>query len=733
MDMKSTDLSARLLATENLSVVRGRVRTASFDIVNRVLTLPMWKDMTPEIEDMLVGHEVGHALYTGEKYMEPIKENTSMMSYLNVLEDVRIEKLIKRKYPGLRKRMNEGYKQLNERDFFGVQKVQNFDDLLLIDKINLYFKAGFQCGVSFDADEKVFVDRAERTETVEDVIELAKEVFEYSKQKAEEAKKQKMQLPQDSGGDEDEDENEGDFELDLDDMEEDDSQDIPQDKKAMSSPKPKPNPSKQEESQEVSDEELASKTERAFQDKLDDLADESTEYNYWKFVDSDGEKAVVGYKTILEQTKTPEQWQAEPDIRSYPYTYMSEEEYSKLSEKLAHELNQFKTESMRTVNYLVKEFEMKKSATLHKRAQVSKIGSLDMRKVYAYKLKDDLFKRVTTLPQGKNHGMIMLVDWSGSMGDVIEDTLKQVINLAMFCNRIQIPYRVLAFTSHYSDRRDYEVRVAEARKTREIRDRLAASGENYINCSDSFHLLELLSSKMSTSEFNTMVKRLVDPRFRWNDGYDLGGTPLNEGLVWCYQNIGSYIKSNQIEKMTLITLTDGEGSPLYALNRNSLDSYRNGYDSKGGWARIKTKHFIRDDLTQKTYEFTRDSAQQASTILQMTKDRYDISVVGFHICINRRGDLKSFMRSALPGYAGDTSTLVEAWRKEFRDNGFASVKNTGRDDLFLIPQSSTKIVEGDLEVDSDASAKSIARNFSKYLNVKKTSRVLLNRFVTLVA
>ena len=91
MDIQATDLSARLLATENLTVVRSNVPTASFDIKSRVLTLPMWKDMTPAIEDMLVGHEVGHALYTLDKYIKPIEENPKLKSYMNILEDVRIE------------------------------------------------------------------------------------------------------------------------------------------------------------------------------------------------------------------------------------------------------------------------------------------------------------------------------------------------------------------------------------------------------------------------------------------------------------------------------------------------------------------------------------------------------------------------------------------------------------------------------------------------------------------
>jgi len=188
MEMRASDLSARLLATENLSVVRARTRTASFDIKSRVLTLPMWKEMTPDIEDMLIGHEVGHALYTTEEYMTPIEQNPKLKGYLNILEDVRIEKLIKRKYPGLRKRMSDGYKQLNERDFFGVRALQSLDTLLLIDRINLYFKAGYFCGVKFSPQEKLFVERAERTETIEDVIALANDVYEYSKKDVEERK-----------------------------------------------------------------------------------------------------------------------------------------------------------------------------------------------------------------------------------------------------------------------------------------------------------------------------------------------------------------------------------------------------------------------------------------------------------------------------------------------------------------------------------------------------------------
>ena len=731
MQIQATDLSARLLATENLSVVRARSRTASFDVKSRVLTLPMWKDMTPEIEDMLVGHEVGHALYTdGDQYFEPIRQNPKMMSYLNILEDVRIEKLIKRKYPGLRKRMNEGYKQLNDRDFFGVKQVQNLDDLLLIDKINLYFKAGFSCGVTFTPDEKVFVNRAEKTETVQEVIALANEVYAYSKEQAEAKKKQQQQelTPEDLEDAQDK-EPEGEFDdddFDFDDFDDQDEDDTDLKPKKQSKPSKE---EKKEEQEDVSSDEtesepdLESKTEKNFAKQLEDLADDTTEYFYHELDTEYYESPIIGYRRILSETKV--NWTSDTPTK----------DELELVAKDNSEYEKFKTETTRAVNYLVKEFEMRKSAQLYKRAQVAKSGSLDMKKIYAYKLQDDLFKRVTVLPEGKNHGMLFLLDWSGSMDGVIEDTLKQVINLAMFCTRINIPYRVLAFTTQYSDSDIHNLTTADHLKIRDFQTskRLKQEGKNVLSNADHgrFHLLEFFSNKMSTSEFHSMAKRILHRKFQWNKGYSMGGTPLNEALAWVYLNIGDYIKQNSIEKMTLITLTDGEGGSLHSTVGLEEDTHT--YDENRQYKKVKRKHFIRDAVTQKTYEFSRYAGIQTETLLRMIKDRHDIMSVGFYICRNSRNELGSAIRANLPKFTGDYYNQIDIWRKAFKADGFASVKNTGRDDLFIVPQESTKIKEGEMSVTSDASAKAIASKFSRFLNNKKTSRVLLNRFIGYVA
>ena len=730
MEIKASDISARLLATENLSVVRANAKTASFDIVSRVLTIPLWKNMTPEIEDMLIAHEVGHALYTGMEYMTPIKEFPKLKSYMNVLEDVRIEKLIKRTYPGLRKRMSDGYKQLIDRDFFGINQIQNMDELLLVDKINLYFKVGLTSGVKFTPEEKVFVDRAERTETIDEVVQLAKDIYEYSLKKHKEEKESLSIDDLEIGGEDDDEyvfmDADTDYELIERNSSEEDESDTSLKKQGNRS----------EYSETESEDDLESKTESAMQRKLEDLADQETRYTYWKFDNFYVRDVVVGYKTILEETLTDTQYHENYVSEYTKYGNFDSKYYHKRAQEKLDNYTKFVAETTRTVNYLIKEFEMKKSAQLYKRARIAKTGALNLNKLYAYKLHEDLFKQVTILPQGKNHGMIMLLDWSASMQKVLHDTLEQVISLASFCKRIGIPYRVLAFSSsHFEDRyrRSNPAKINESySRLKEHMEELAKSKQCIINSNTNFSLLEFFSSEMTTSEFNSMSRRLLTDTLVGQEGYGLNSTPLNEALVWVYHNIGDYIKKNNIEKTSLITLTDGEGNTLNAIPGIDATLSARYWNPEKQWY-SPSRHLIKDDVTQKTYNIGGSNTQQTLALLNMIKDRYNIRTVGFHIVDNDRRALHWAASSNLPMYEGNMSLMVDDWKKQFRDNGFALVNNAGRDELYMIPSSSTKIVEKTLEVSSDSTARSIAKSFGNYMSNKRTSRILLNRFISVVA
>ena len=713
--MNSKDLLARLLANENLNVIRANVGTASFESITRTLTLPMWKDMTNDVEEMLIGHEVGHALYTTTSHMEE-PDFRAIQGYMNVVEDVRIEKKIKNKYPGLRKAFITGYKELNEKDFFGVQG-KDLSNLILIDRINLYYKCGINCGVKFSPAEMDFVRRVDRCDTMNDVYFLAQEIYSFSKEerdaKREELKKLQELLGEDPPEEMDETDNFMDDPDDFDDYspeEEIEDEEQPETKKKSSA-------SQTDEEKKIEEEkELESTTQAAFKQRLDELADTDTVVQNFIPKLELWHDPIISTKNILSELKDGLAQTKTYRAQNYSQEWV-DEFYGKRKESLA----KFKTDSMRVVNYLVKEFEMKKSATEYKRITTSKSGDLDMRKLYAHTLTDDIFKKLDILPEDKNHGMIFLLDWSGSMANNMPDTIKQVINLAMFCQRIQIPYQVFAFTTGRSEKLPpYEVRAAH----------IESLDPNMSGFSDSsWNLLEFFNHKMTNSEFNAMVEYLYLEPWTYSREYDLNSTPLNESLLFMIDYIGKFNKQHAVEKMSFITLTDGAGHSVSGANRN-VRSYGYNRDNK----QCKVKNYVRDPITKKEYALTDNGSEQSRVFLRIIKDRYNIKTVGFHVVSNSRRDIGCFIRDNLPKENSTSEYwMTEQIRKEIRQNDYCVVQNTGRDEMYLLPASKQKIEEGALEIDSKANAKSIAKQFSKYLGVKKSSRVVLSRFVSLVA
>ena len=105
---------AKLLATEDLVVEHKQVETASFNVETRVLVLPLWEKASNSIYDMLVGHEVGHALFTPND--DWVLKTDVPHGIVNVCEDARIEKLRKRIYQGIAKSFYKGYNELHEQD-----------------------------------------------------------------------------------------------------------------------------------------------------------------------------------------------------------------------------------------------------------------------------------------------------------------------------------------------------------------------------------------------------------------------------------------------------------------------------------------------------------------------------------------------------------------------------------------------------------------------------------------
>lgn len=687
---QSQDMLAKLLATENINIIRSNVKTAAFDIKGRTLLLPRWKEMTPIIEEMLMMHEVGHALYTKpEVYGVVFEEKKHLKEYANVIEDVRIEKKMKERYPGSRKSFNLGYRELNDRNFFGV-KDKDLSNLLLIDRINVYFKVGFNCGVQFNAEEQEFVRRADKCISDKDVIDLAEEIFAYSKdtiEKQAEARKTIEAPFRDDDEYEDGDED-GESSMYDDYLEEDEST---KEKSSGAS------------SQQSSLKDLEPTTVQKFNEKLEQLADESLVIRYFEpslYETLDG--TIVSYKKLITD-----------------FTNVLSDNVN--SNKTA--IAKFKANSSGMVNYLVKEFEMRKSASAYKRAKVSKLGQLDSKKLYAYKLKDDLFRQIMTVQDGKKHGMVFLLDWSGSMCNYIEETVEQVMNLAMFCQRIQIPYQVFAFTDGYYD--DTVTYGSE---------KVIATNKNGII--GRVNLLELFTNKMSNVDFNKMISLLMCKPYNKISGYKLNGTPLNEALLYMVDYLGKFISNNGIEKTTFITLTDGEGSSVWGNMENSISNRREyAHDANGEYKKFNVKSYLRDPITKKDYELDSNSHNQTSALLNVIRDRYNAKSVAFFIMNSTQKATESFVKINMPSNSGsididNCNKILTSLRKE----KFCILTTVpGRDEMYLLPSNSKIQDKSLMTINEDMNASAIARVLGTTLNARKTSRIVLNKFIGMVA
>ena len=97
-----------------------------------------------------------------------------------MVEDVRIEKLMKRKYPGLSKTFYNGYQELNDADFFDIVH-EDINTFNLADRINLHFKVGHFVDVAFSTFEEPIVRIVEGCETFDDVLFAAELLYKFCK------------------------------------------------------------------------------------------------------------------------------------------------------------------------------------------------------------------------------------------------------------------------------------------------------------------------------------------------------------------------------------------------------------------------------------------------------------------------------------------------------------------------------------------------------------------------
>jgi len=740
---------AKLLATENIIVQHNKVKTASFDVKNRILTLPIFKEKSGDVYDMLIAHECSHALYTPYEEWEGITDG-ELRSYVNVIEDTRIDKLIQAKYPGVVINYKNGFDILEKKNFFGLYGKDINKDLMIIDKINIRSKSLNRVPFSFTDQDKEWLKKVDSVVTFKDVIDLAKEMLDWQKEQVEEMAK----LPNfdelsivknyDLGNDDDfDDEYETQSSGDFNDDQSDEQNDFNNfgDQKADDEKDAEQNgdTDKVEEEKEdnqgkvseqygngaggdVSKKLLKAVTDQAYEDKKDELLDEKAKGFVYGNMPEPKLDAIVGYKEFLSEMQKYR-------IHQRQYNYDDAKYMSWLKEAF----KKFQNENKKTVMYLVKEFEMKKAATAYKRASTDKTGIIDPLKLPNYKFSDDIFKRLTIVPDGKNHGMMMLLDWSGSMSDTLMNTVEQLLNLVEFVRKVNIPFEVYFFTS--------ERRYEEKKSCFEYKD-----GDWMF---EDFNLVNCFSHRMTKKEFELAGMYMYHMAQYYNSNYVyhrdfdadlemarynsfgvptqfyLGNTPLNEALVFCNKLVPMFKSKYGIEKMTFITLTDGGAN---SFRQSIKDSTAGEYGSlRCDWDKTAIINVGKKKVVLDSY------GSLTSKLLKLIKVNNDANVIGFYILKRvKRWDIEQYMDAK--DYS-ERARKTDIARKQMTKDKAIAVNKEGYDKYFLLDGKRMKVENFNLD-SAEIKKETVGefkRMFGKAMQNRLVSRVVLNKFIQEVA
>ena len=755
---ETKSLLAKLMASENINVeYREKAETAAFNTETRTLIMPVFKDMTENATDLFLGHEVGHALYTPQGAIKDVLEKGGLFKgVVNIVEDARIEKMIQAKFPGLKKSFYSGYTDLMERGFFDIEG-KDLNELNFVDRINIHFKIGTRAGVEFSDEEMTIVDKIANLRSFDETLKVSEELFEYCKENAE----PEPEFPESDFdfGDESED---GDSETDesgsgtsggydevdesnqedngetSDEPAEDSNSDAPSDSEE-SDTDGEGNNSVENASDEKSDGEKTETTtagsagsdpvedatksitqnsfERALENHLDDSGNE---FHYGNIPKVDVEKVLISMNEVHEEI---DKTIADKNAGRHG-DGMSECDYHSHARE---SFNKFRSEQKSIISYMAKEFEMRKSADEHSRTREGKTGVLNPNKLHAYKFSEDIFLRSNIVADGKNHGFVMFIDWSGSMGNNMAHTIDQLTLLALFCKKVNIPFDVFAFTSAWTRRDEGAYRGIfyefDERKNGDI------------GIAKGFSLLHLISSTLSTAKFNNSMVYLRYLREsmnnRWSHSYTddgiyypqpdrlgLGGTPLNEAVVAAMEIVPMFQKKNNVQIVNTIFLTDGQGGQL----RSIWDSETGNYDGMG----YRGNNILVDSVTKRHYKM---DDHDTKTFLEALKDRTGTRLAGFFIAPHQK---TQFRRDV--GYVINQWDKIDDMHKELKTNSFTVVEgDLGYDQFYILSDKNLRVEQSEVTLDSDMTKGRMKNAFIKSRKNKIGNKAMLSKFAEFVS
>jgi len=243
-------------------------------------------------------------------------------------------------------------------------------------------------------------------------------------------------------------------------------------------------------------------------------------------------------------------------------------------------------------------------------------------------------------------------------------------------------------------------------------------------------MMNFVSSRSNSKDYERMCLNLFREAYYYTHhvsynptfGVGLSGTPLNEAIVMLNYIIPQFKQTNDLQKVNVCILSDGEGGCAAYGHEIYLDHKD---EFKVAARRIDWYQVLRDRKTGRTYpQF--DGENVTNIFIQQVRDRNPgVNVIGFRILAGSQ--LTSFVGryANFDGY----SEVQKQWKKEKSAIIHNPIAFTA---LYAISNSS---LDENIEFNVESGAKKgeISRAFKKMLSKKATNKKLLNSFVEYVS
>ena len=496
-------LLAKLLANENIEVQVKSVRTASFAPKERILVLPDWSNLDPDISDLFTGHEVGHALFTPSDFCQTTSKHFPHIPFdiFNIVEDVRIERMIQQKYPGLIFIFETAYAKLVSDNFFGISPSE-INGMNFLDRLNFHEKT--RLPVIFSPEEQKYVNKVEQCQSIWDVYRVSEEIFQFLKSRIE-INQQKQSSTSTSAKEEAESHEE---ESSC------DSKETDSDERSSES----------ESNKESGDDESDSSESDSSESGDDSGCHESNddESNDTKELTEDNKRDEFSSETLQAEMQNRGMMTVTTNIVKKFNVFRNE--LNPIS-VISNNIGEFVRKHKSKIDNLTCQFLMKQAASGYTKQSMHQTGILDEKYLHRYQFDDLIFKSRELSHREKNHGLIFLIDFSSSMSKVLQNTIEKTLILAAFCDNAKIPYRIYSFTT----------------------------GSTY-GCN-----LKLICD--STRKNNRANQNAI---LNWKEaGISLGGTPLVEALFSIIDDLNEFKKKTRVEIVNFILLSDGDGTTVH--------------------------------------------------------------------------------------------------------------------------------------------------------------------------